>query len=100
MWDKHSDAYHYDCKGSIPLSLILSCDTNKHIHVFRYAVIIRNDGYYLIEPPEPDNYELNDPFGVMRYLNDLANKTSVYRFSSIEELNLILLSKNLQKLII
>lgn len=71
--------YYYDYRGSIPL-------TRKWLNIFRFAIHVGEKGYYLVEPPDPDEFNFDDEIDRMKYVTRYRKETRVHRFKNLEEL--------------
>lgn len=93
---KGSRVYYYDYIGAIPLKDVLDRDfPDSYLHIYRFAVKVKKGKYFLIEPPDPDEFDFSDPADVLEYLHRFKKETKVYEFVDREEVINALLSRGI-----
>ena len=98
-WVRKADSkniYYYDYKGSIDLKQVFGKDfPESYLEVYKFSVRIGNSSFFLIEPPDPDQYDFTDPQDILRYLHIFREKTRVYRFDDVGELKATLEARDI-----
>jgi hypothetical protein len=88
--------YYFGYRGSIPLKDIFAREfPDSYLHIYKFAVKIDKNKYYLIEPPNPDDYDFHDPLDLITYIYKFKRETRVYKFEDKEELKAALLSRGI-----
>ena len=99
-WYKAKEGvYYYDYRGSISLKQVFDDKfPDYYLSICKFIVVLGRRRFILIEPPDPDLYDFNDPEDVINYLYARKKETLTYAFSSLEELMAVLEARGIEPL--